>query len=332
MYPDKVGRVIIDGVYDGNDYRAAQWYTNMEDTDNVLSSFFEFCHQAGPLKCPLYAPEVSSIRDRVNAIFDSISEAPLAIPFSANGPLLLTKKLLHAHMFRSTYSPLKLFPPLAQNLLAAEERNLSELNSIGSAFLPIVECDCQPPDPALRFEEISIFSAIACGDAITAPEDPEVYRRFFKNLAEKSAFASQIWGRYHLQCAEWKISAKWRYTDALAGNTSHPLLILSPRFDPVTPLSDAKAVQKRYVGSGLLLQNSNGHSTLSSPSLCTAKHVRAYFLNGTVPQNGTECDVDELPFIGKVGKKQYSMSLEEEELMEALRELVNAVPSMFGAF
>ncbi|EPT01002.1 hypothetical protein FOMPIDRAFT_15813, partial [Fomitopsis schrenkii] len=74
-------------------------------------------------------------------------------------------------------------------------------------------------------------------------------------------------------------------------NTTHPLLIVSPRYDTVCPLSDAERVHERY-SSGLLVQNSYGHCSLAAPSLCTAKYVREYFEDGTLPEEGTVCEVD----------------------------------------
>jgi hypothetical protein len=38
------------------------------------------------------------------------------------------------------------------------------------------------------------------------------------------------------------------------------------------------------------------HTSLSSPSRCTAKAIRTYFQNGTLPAAGTICDADLIPF------------------------------------
>ena len=60
----------------------------------------------------------------------------------------------------------------------------------------------------------------------------------------------------------------------------------------------------------------------SAPSLCTAKHIREYFVNGTLPGEGTTCEVDELPFVGKVGDEVVrALTAEDEELLEAMRDL-----------
>ena len=110
---------------------------------------------------------------------------------------------------------------------------------------------------------------------------------------------------------------------------SHPILVVQPKFDPVCPLRDALAVRERYGGAGLLVQDSYGHCSVSAPSVCTAKVVRAYFEEGTLPEEGTVSEPDELPFVGRVSDVQ-ARSDEDERLLEALRGLAKAVP-MFGA-
>jgi len=62
MYPSRVGQLVIDGVVDANDYSAGEWYLNLDDTDTVLLSFFEFCHHTGLSKCPLYGLTVLNIQ------------------------------------------------------------------------------------------------------------------------------------------------------------------------------------------------------------------------------------------------------------------------------
>jgi pimeloyl-ACP methyl ester carboxylesterase len=327
MYPEKVGRLVIDGVYDANDYRTTQWQSNLEDTDAVIFSFFEFCHQAGPLKCPLYAHTVAEIQQRVNTIVETLSSAPIPIPFLSKGPVVLTKKMFDMLVFTSAYSPLTMFKVIADGLVAIETYNLTTLANITETFLDTpVECNCKETTPWLASTEA--FYAIACGDGDEVPDGPGDYDAYFAKLAAKSSFASQMWGIHRLQCAQWKIRPKSRFVGPLAGNTSHPLLILSPSFDPVCPLKDAQAVQRRYTGSALLVQNSYGHCSLASPSLCTAKHLRAYFTKGTLPKDGTVCEVEELPFVGDTGGMD-TLSSQDMELLEALRALTSEVPK-FG--
>jgi hypothetical protein len=94
----------------------------------------------------------------------------------------------------------------------------------------------------------------------------------------------------------------------------------------VCPLGHALAVQERYPGSRLLIQDSYGHcALLAAPSRCTAKHLRAFFVEGILPASGTVCEVDELPFVGEVGGK-VGLSDEDAELLEALKAGARKVP------
>ncbi|KZP13352.1 alpha/beta-hydrolase [Athelia psychrophila] len=329
MYPDRVGRVVIDGVYDANDYRAMRWATNLESTEDVLASFFDFCHEAGPEKCPLYAPSVPQIRQRVEAIMNSLDLDPIPIPFSPKGPNLLTRKVAHTLMFEATYTPIKHFPRLADLFLAAEQRNTSVLAQIPEVSEPNLECNCQVPPP-WSVDSLTNDHAIGCGDGIVPPGGSRNFTEHLSDLTKKSPFAAPIWASINLQCAEWNVSAKWRYAEPFAAaNTSHPILLVSPSFDPVTPLTDAMAVRERYIGAGLLVQDSHGHCSIAAPSICTAKNVRAYFYEGKLPEEGTICNVDELPFVGEVGVGRI-LDTGDRELLDALKGLATAKLPTFG--
>ena len=61
-------------------------------------------------------------------------------------------------------------------------------------------------------------------------------------------------------------------------------------FDPMTPLPSAKNISAAFEGSGLLQHDGYSHGSVSQPSLCTAKAVRTYFKDGTLPDPGTVCE------------------------------------------
>ena len=52
------------------------------------------------------------------------------------------------------------------------------------------------------------------------------------------------------------------------------------------------------------------HSSLAQGSLCTTKSIRAYFVNGTLPQPGTVCDVDVPLFAGTAGWNEILQRLD----------------------
>lgn len=57
MFPDRIGRVVLDGVVDPDDYVSGTWLTSNRDTDDSFLTFFLSCYAAGsscrssPLNC-----------------------------------------------------------------------------------------------------------------------------------------------------------------------------------------------------------------------------------------------------------------------------------------
>lgn len=47
-----------------------------------------------------------------------------------------------------------------------------------------------------------------------------------------------------------------------------------------------------FVGSQIVEVKGYGHCSDAMPSLCVARHVKAYFDDGIVPENHTQCEVD----------------------------------------
>lgn len=60
------------------------------------------------------------------------------------------------------------------------------------------------------------------------------------------------------------------------------------------------------------------HTSLAAPSICTAKAVRSYFQEGVLPEDGTRCEPELLPFGIRAGEKE---NIDERQLITASREL-----------
>jgi pimeloyl-ACP methyl ester carboxylesterase len=82
LFPERVGRMILDGVADSENYYQGAWDQNLNQADEAVESFFTYCYAAGPEKCAFYANSTQQISDRLSAIFDGKfgRKAPIQIP------------------------------------------------------------------------------------------------------------------------------------------------------------------------------------------------------------------------------------------------------------
>nr|VWO95727.1 Acyl-CoA ligase AFT1-1 (EC (AF-toxin biosynthesis protein 1-1) [Ganoderma boninense] len=203
----------------------------------------------------------------------------------------------------NAYSPINGYPYVAADDPRDRDHEPNAPRLLAPAIVSRVACNCGQPAPALPLprNNYDVLHAVACGDADAQTYSEADYQAFFADITRVAPTAGPIWATYHLECTQWPVRPKWRYTGPLsAAHPAHPILIVQPRFDPAGPLHDALAVRERYGGTGLLVQNSYGHTSPSAPSACTAGYVRAYFEEGTLPEEGTACEPDVLPFVGAV--------------------------------
>lgn len=169
--------------------------------------------------------------------------------------------------------------------------------------------------------------AIACsdGDPLKGVSFSE-FSDFAKNLTTISPSIGPMWATIRLQCIHYSIRPQHRYPGPWKGNTSHPLLFIGNTEDPVTPLRNAIKHSKGFVGSAVLTQKSPGHCSSAAHSACTEKYIRAYFQNGSLPDENTVCEVDEVPF----GNADVTMSEAVRSGSERARNIAESLRSVGG--
>lgn len=121
MYPDRIHRLVLDGVVDAVDYTANLWYDNLEDTDKAIDLFYHHCARVGQTGCPL-ADENSTAQDiekKVAEILQTLYHNPL--PRLGPNPDVVLYSDVRMAVLTSLYSPLLQFPILAKSLADIEK-------------------------------------------------------------------------------------------------------------------------------------------------------------------------------------------------------------------
>ncbi|KAJ7612713.1 TAP-like protein-domain-containing protein [Roridomyces roridus] len=339
LFPDKVGRMVIDGVVEAGAWYSGNLTLAMLDTDKALESFFTGCADAGPSRCAFHAPTASQIASNLASLTHSIHAQPFPVltPFSHG---IVDFSFLRDYVFAALDTPYASFVGTAVGLADLAAGNATPPFSAASAETPQFECSAEVDAEPFFGNTFEAQIAIGCGDFLAYDENVTEVREFYENEAKLSSFADN-WALWRIWCNGWKIHREGRFMGPVgATNTSYPLLIIGNTADPLTPHLWAQQTAEQFPGSVLLTQDSPGHTSLVAPSLCTHGALAAYFQNGTLPAPGTVCAADaelfpainELPSnsnstltSGVVLKRSSQMSEEDVQLLEAVRAIGDAV-------
>ncbi|KAJ7111239.1 TAP-like protein-domain-containing protein [Mycena epipterygia] len=333
LFPDKVGRLIIDGVFDMDAYYTANLTNQMLDTDKALQTFFDSCAAAGPDNCAFYASSTSAISDRLAELTASIRDQPFPV-VTAESHGIVDFVFLRNSVLDALFSPYDSFEPLAQGLAALAGGNATALYALTE--VPTFECGCNASAAPFHANNFEAYMTIACGDALPVNDTIPQLQRFYENGAKVSSF-SDLLSSTRVVCAAWKIHREDRFQGPVgAQNTSFPLLLVGNTLDPVTPLAGAMKTAKAFPGSALLTQDAVGHTSLTAPSMCTFSYFRQYFVNGTLPPPGTVCSVDAELFPDSSASAVTTRGIQDSEaerLLEAgrtIRDVVRRAASRAG--
>ncbi|KAJ3484269.1 hypothetical protein NLJ89_g11994 [Agrocybe chaxingu] len=217
MFPDKIERLLIDGVLDVEGYYTMDYANGVLDADKALQTFFDGCAAAGPDRCAFYSPSPSEIKDRLSSLSASLQQPVPAYSPSLPAYGVLNHVTLQRAVYNSLSAPYSTFSVLAQGLKALEAGDASLVFQLAQ---PVAN---------------EAFAAIGCADATPVEDGPEELKAYEERISGLSSFAS-FPASYRLACSGWKIHPN-NFKGPITGNTSYPMLIIGKTADQLTPLA-----------------------------------------------------------------------------------------------
>lgn len=281
MFPERVGRMVLDGNLNPHEYQSGTYAHAADDTDEAWDGFLETCFEAKD-DCSLY----SFVQP--NTTSDLLSTINAAIrPLSLTSGLSLQSYLTYQIVKNVPISPLyfpRQWPQLADTLTLL-------LNSSATGSTANLT-DTTTANTSTYDEAQNAVLGIRASDATFRANTSADYLPILRQQANASAsfgdsFYLSLW-----VSARWQIPAKERYWGDFSADTHTPILYVNGEYDPVTPIMGAYNGSAGFAGSVVLAHSGYGHGLVASPSQCAAGYVRAYFRNATLPDEGTTCEPD----------------------------------------
>ncbi|KAI1093247.1 Alpha/Beta hydrolase protein [Rostrohypoxylon terebratum] len=342
MFPDSVGRVILDGTEYVRDHRLLGgfgWTALDNATDAWRDGFLGECLNAGPKYCALSRPrdsEIVTLQDleiRMKNLVVAISQRPVAGYIESSGPSIVTYSALVSAIYSSLYNA-NSWPALAQMLFELEAGN----STLATAFLDQSDWEYDPtlpspPSPKPSTDELG--SLVICADSYDAPMPPEGlvwWQSLWANMTTKAwisgnsrffnVFPCRHFNTYWPEPAE-------VYRGDLNHTLKRPVLLIAETYDPATPLRNGRRLLNEMgKNARLIVHHGYGHSSRDK-STCTDNVAKAYILNGVVPEDQeTPCFADEKPYLYGVNATSVGFqTATSKDPVQAWREHIQEIAS-----
>jgi pimeloyl-ACP methyl ester carboxylesterase len=271
LFPERVGRLVLDGVVDPAADAAALARSQALGFERALASFVDDCLPRS--SCPLSGDRASALA-QVSGILAAADRRPL----QASRPV--TQSLALLGIAYSMYDP-SLWVVLRQALAQA-------LNGQGSLLLLVADFYLQRNSKGhYTSNSNDALYAVTCLDR---PEtsDLDALRARSKEL---SAIAPRF-GAYLawelLPCAFWPVPPEGEAAPIRAPGAA-PILVVGTTRDPATSYAFAKNLAAELDSGRLLTYDGDGHTAYKQGSDCIDHAVDAYLVEGKLPAQGTRC-------------------------------------------
>ena len=283
FFPDKVGRMVLDGAVDPNISILAQNISQAKGFDDALAAFITDCVKEDD--CPLPKDKQAAV-EKITSIFASSAINPFPRKFKVKGDnRTATESLIVLGTLSALYDNVDGWPKLRTALSEG-------LQGYGDSFLDLVDqYSDRSPDGTYLANELDSGAIIDCldwPDTRTIEETKEEAKRFTD--------VAPIFGPY---LAYTNIACKYltpmikdkltRESNKITSIKTVPIIVIGTTGDPATPYKWAVGLHKIFTTSSLITLNGDGHLGQGRGSACVDDAVDAYLLEGISPKENLSC-------------------------------------------
>jgi pimeloyl-ACP methyl ester carboxylesterase len=296
QFPDKVGRIALDGVDTLTEPLSEQGVASAEGQQTALDDFLDWC--ATDIACP-FGRDRRTAGDQVVKLVRSLDENPVPTDF---GGAFSGQDLVGA-IGQALYSK-ELWPSLERALASLVEDGDTRgvLNfAAGGIGLPLRADGHGGKDGGLVApQDVPADNLPAALMAINCADDPDrpTAARITKDLETlRAAYdrASPVFGRYRLtqllMCFGRPKGTDF-IRDRVRNVHSAKMLLVGTRGDPATPYRWTVETARRLGPSAVVLDNKGDGHTGYSSSTCVHRKVNDFLLYGSLPPSGSSCPAD----------------------------------------
>ena len=270
-YPEKVGRLVLDGAMDPSASLSEVVREQTRGFELALRAYVTDCIERN--NCP-FTGDVDQSMAAIGTLLDRIEVTPLQ---GSDGRMLTSSTMLTA-----------IITPLYSQSNWGYLDQLFETAAEGDADVALSLADFyyDRSNGEYLSNSTEAFAAINCLDYPNA-DDVEQMRAEAAELAEIAPTIGRFQWVGVLSCSGWPYPGVDERV-AVSAEGADPILVVGTTGDPATPYRWAVSLAKQLDNASLLTYKGEGHTAYGEND-CVNAAVDGYLLDGVVPKNGTTC-------------------------------------------
>jgi pimeloyl-ACP methyl ester carboxylesterase len=279
LFPDKVGKMVLDGAIDPTVSDLDSLAVQMGGFESGLKAYMDDCQSSGG-SCP-FTGGVDAGMTQVRQLLDGIDAKKLQ---SSDGRVLDSATLGTA-IAENLYSD-SLWPDMTEMF-----NDLYD-GSADSAFQAADDYNGRGSGGSYDDNGADVYAAVTCAEGDLGTDGVDMAG----DIAALKAKAPTI-GDYfgyddtfvlEALCSNWPYPVPDLPTQYDAAGAA-PILVIGTSNDPATPYANAVSLSKQLSSGVLISYEGEGHTIYAQGVTCVDDTVDAYFIDGTVPTEDPNC-------------------------------------------
>jgi len=273
LFPDNVGRLVLDGALDPSLSYEELTKGQAAAFDKALHAYVANCQKTSG--CPL----TRSTGDGVQQIHNAITAAE-ASPLPAKDGRKVSGSTFVSGLLLPLYNSDN-WPVLTRALgtaLAGDGTGMLQLADFGAD---------RDPSGTYTSNSTFAFNAINCLD-YPMVSDPAAMRAEDQELRRESPTLGYYFAYGGTNCQDWPYK-NVRTPAPAEYKGSAPIVVVGTTGDPATPVEWASALRKQLGNASLLTWKGEGHTAYGRSNSCIGNAVDDYLVDGKAPADNTVC-------------------------------------------
>ncbi|MET9353914.1 alpha/beta hydrolase [Streptomyces sp. NPDC006617] len=279
LFPDRTGRLVLDGAMDPS---LPARRLNLEQTEGFETAFRSFAKDCvRQPDCPLGDKDTTpdQVGKNLKSFFGDLDAKPL--PAGDADGRKLTESLATTGVIAAMYDE-GAWQQLRESLTSAiKEKDGAGLLILSDSYY---EREADGGYSNLMFAN----AAVNCLDLPAAFSSPDEVRAALPDFEKASPVFGEGLAWSSLNCAYWPVKPTGEpHRIEAAGAT--PIVVVGTTRDPATPYRWAEALSDQLASGHLLTYEGDGHTAYGRGSSCIDSAINTYLLTGTAPEDGKRC-------------------------------------------